>query len=417
MQESKRERGSTRSPEAGRASALTGADRRWTGDEEDYPPAHILIVDDDPATLLALEGLLSPLGHNVVTTTSGEEAVRIASELDLALIAVDVRMRGLDGFETAARLRKVEAARATPLIFMTGYAAEPRLIHRGYSVGAIDYVTKPIDPELLRLKVRSLVLLHQRGEALKRKAVEAAGAEVRVAVAEAAQERAEQAKQLQDKFVAILAHDLRNPLTVIELAAAKAGRSEACTTCRDGGARTGRAAARMRALVSDVADFVHGHYGAGIPIAPAPLDLGELCAAVVHEFRVLDPERVIQLESDGPLAGDADRVRIEQVLSNLLGNALKHGAGEIAVRARGDADGFELSVRNGGPPIPADRQRAMFEPFTKGDRSDGLGLGLFIVHEIMRAHRGSVQVRSSEGDGTIFACRWPRLARTDGAAG
>jgi signal transduction histidine kinase len=392
----------------------TEAPGQGTGDDEIYPPAHVLVVDDDPATLLALDGLLSSLGHQIVTATSGEEAVRIASETEFALIVVDVRMKGLDGFETAARLRRIETARATPLVFLTGYEAEPRMIHRGYSVGAIDYVAKPIDPELLRLKVRSLVLLHQRGEALKRKAVQAAAAEVRVAVAEAAQARAEHAKELQDKFVAILAHDLGNPLTVIELGSAKAARSESCAACRDLGPRMGRAANRMRTLVSDVADFVYGHYGEGIPVSLAPLNLGEICATVVQEFRMLRSERVIQLERGGEVNGPSDRVRIEQVLSNLLGNALKHGAGDISVSARGEGDSFVLSVRNGGPPIPPDRLRTMFEPFTKGETSDGLGLGLFIVREIMRAHRGSVELRSSETDGTIFTCRWPRFANGDG---
>jgi signal transduction histidine kinase len=182
-----------------------------------------------------------------------------------------------------------------------------------------------------------------------------------------------------------------------------------CETCGTLGPRLGRAVARMNAVIGAVVDFARGGlFGTGLTVSPAPTDVGELCRTLVQDLSTLHPDRPILLEVGPSVHGRCDRGRIEQVLSNLVGNAIKHGEGAVLVGAREQEGRLALSVRNGGPAIPADRLASLFEPFQKRPDSDGLGLGLFIVREIVRAHGGTVEVRSTPEEGTTFTCGWPQ---------
>ncbi len=198
---------------------------------EFYPAAALLIVDDDPGNLVALEAVLAPLGHTIVTARSGQEAVARAGERAYALALVDVTMKGMDGFETVARMRQIEGTRATPVVFVTGYADSASYVQRGYAAGAIDYVTKPVDPALLRLKAASFVLLYQRGEELKRKALEIAVADSARRSAEAYSAEnarlfrvAERAASAREELLAVVSHDLQNPLMALLMKASLAQR-------------------------------------------------------------------------------------------------------------------------------------------------------------------------------------------------
>jgi two-component system, sensor histidine kinase and response regulator len=375
--------------------------------DEIYLPVRILVVDDDRRNLNAMDAVLAPLGHDVICVQSGEEAIEVWRAHDFALGLIDVRMRGLDGFETAKHLTAVERNRAAPLVFVTGYDSTPETIQRGYACGAVDYVTKPVDPVLLRGKAKSLVLLYQRGAELKRKRQALLEAEAQATIAEERRRRAEEEKELQDMFVAILGHDLRNPISVVNNTATILRMSEGCDRCRGSADRLLRATARMNAIIDAVTDFAHQHFRGSIPVAPAPTDLADLCTFVVEEFSALHPKRSIVLEASAALRGSFDRARIEQVLSNLLTNALKHGKDPIVVTARQHAGSLCLAVRDRGGGIAPDQVTKIFDPFKKRPTSDGLGLGLFIVREIVRAHGGEVTVRSHPGEGTTFTCHWP----------
>jgi two-component system sensor histidine kinase/response regulator len=375
--------------------------------DEIYLPVRILVVDDDRRNLNAMDAVLAPLGHEVICVQSGEEAIEVWRQHDFALGLIDVRMRGLDGFETAKHLTAVERNRAAPLVFVTGYDSTPETIQRGYACGAVDYVTKPVDPVLLRGKAKSLVLLYQRGAELKRKRKALLEAEAQATIAEERRRRAEEEKELQDMFVAILGHDLRNPISVVNNAATLLRVAEGCDRCRASADRLLRATARMNAIIDAVTDFAHQHFRGSIPVAPAPTDLADLCSCVVEEFIALHPKRSIVLEASGPLRGSFDRARIEQVLSNLLTNALKHGKDPIMVTAREHAGSLCLAIHDRGGGIEPDQVMKIFDPFKKRPTSDGLGLGLFIVREIVRAHGGEVTVRSHAGEGTTFTCHWP----------
>ncbi|MDB4983615.1 MAG: sensory box histidine kinase, partial [Myxococcales bacterium] len=211
-----------------------------------------------------------------------------------------------------------------------------------------------------------------------------------------------------DRQIAVLAHDLRNPLGTLKNGLLMLRRSEsgpAATRTLD---RLDRAADRMGGMIRDLLDFARA--GAGtMSILPAPMDLGVLCREVLEEFETADPNGKIELTLDGDLSGEWDRARLYQSLSNLVGNATHYGRGRAEVGVRGLDEHVELVVHNGGPPIPKERLPVIFRPFERGQEDGtGLGLGLYIVDAITRAHGGTVQVASSEASGTTFTLRVPR---------
>jgi signal transduction histidine kinase len=170
-------------------------------------------------------------------------------------------------------------------------------------------------------------------------------------------------------------------------------------------------------MIRDLLDFARGRLAGGIPVAPRPCDLQALCDEVVEEMRQAHPDREIHFEAAGDLHGEWDRDRVEQVVSNLVGNAIVHGTGAVCVTARDEGDEVVTTVHNQGPAIPAEAISTLFEPYTRpaeeadGPRSKGLGLGLYIASEIVHAHGGTISVTSAPGEGTTFTIRWPRRAR------
>jgi PAS domain S-box-containing protein len=220
-------------------------------------------------------------------------------------------------------------------------------------------------------------------------------------------------EEARERFIGILGHDLNNPLAAILMGAevleklpgpyAKAARTIA------------RSAHRMEAMIHDLLDFARGRLGGGIPIAPTQCDLRLLCDKVVEEMEQAYPTRVMSFAGIGDLRGEWDPDRVEQVLSNLIGNAIKHGRGPVLVMGHEDGDDVVTTIHNQGPAIPAEAIPTLFEPFTTAHVGDGnrashkgLGLGLYIVSEIVHAHGGTISVSSVEGQGTTFTIRWPR---------
>jgi signal transduction histidine kinase len=358
-------------------------------EESGFPPAKILIVDDTPTNLFALRALLEPLGHEIVEAATGLDALALAAGDEFALILLDVMMPGLDGFETLARLHASGVSPQTPVVLLTAYDLDIRAIERAYALGAIDYLLKPTPPEVLRGKVAALVSLYRRGKELRNRGAALAA---------------------KDRHIAVLAHDLRNPLNTILTAAhllvKSSGDSKTVTLAE----RISRAAGRMNAMVHDLLDYARAGTGA-IPVTPVPMDLGELCRELVEEFQLADPDRQIELAVSGDLTGEWDRPRLHQALSNLVGNATRYGRGKAAIRARREREAVEVSVSNHGPAIPADLLPIIFEPFERGEVGGaGLGLGLYIVREIARGHGGEVSVESTDEHGTTFVLRLPGRA-------
>jgi signal transduction histidine kinase len=215
-----------------------------------------------------------------------------------------------------------------------------------------------------------------------------------------------------DQFIGILGHDLRNPLTAIQMAIEVLGALP--DPYAPVVAVAARSAHRIEAMIRDLLDFARGRLAAGIPIAPRPCDLQAMCDQAVEEMQQAHPDRAIRFEGVGDLRGEWDPDRVEQVVSNLVGNAVAHGSGPVHVTGRDDGDEVVTTVHNQGPAIPAEAIPILFEPFTRpaaedgGAKSQGLGLGLYIASEIVHAHGATISVASREGEGTTFTIRWPR---------
>jgi signal transduction histidine kinase len=235
------------------------------------------------------------------------------------------------------------------------------------------------------------------------------------------------ALEFRDQVMGILGHDLRNPLSAITaLARVTMQREDLPGDVRERLVQMDRAAKRSLAMIESLLDFSESHRTGALPVRPVLARPAEIAARMIEELSIANPERVILLELRGREPFELDPVRIEQVLSNLIGNALVHGEAGAPIEVFVDVRDSEalLAVTNRGPAIPADRAASLFLPFTHGDtpqpgvtgnassnhRPRGLGLGLYIVKQIVTAHGGTITFESSAAVGTTFIVRLPRRA-------
>jgi signal transduction histidine kinase len=218
---------------------------------------------------------------------------------------------------------------------------------------------------------------------------------------------------LQGRFIAILGHDLRNPLNAVLMAARRLKQAEVSERWAKSVDYVISGAKRMARLVDQLLDLARARQAGGIPVNLTPgTDLGEVLRTVVEELQAANPRAEIRVNSDEPISGAWDPDRLAQVASNLVGNAVVHGTGRVEVDVRRSGGDAILVVQNGGPAIPADVLPRLFDAFERpsGDltaRGDGLGLGLFIAERIVAAHHGTIVVRSNAEEGTIFAVTLP----------
>lgn len=218
---------------------------------------------------------------------------------------------------------------------------------------------------------------------------------------------------VRERFIGMLGHDLRGPLAAITAGAGALLAGEGLDPRHTRiAARISSSAHRMGRMIGDLLDFARGHLGGGIPARPTRCDLGQLCRHVVDEIHAAHADRVVRLEVEGDLAGTWDADRLSQALGNLVGNAITHGKDPIVIHAREAADRRSVSVEvcNGGAPIPAELLPRLFDPFRggRGPRSAGLGLGLYIVKQVARAHGGWCDVTSTD-ERTVFTMHLPRV--------
>ncbi|MEO8937399.1 MAG: hybrid sensor histidine kinase/response regulator [Burkholderiaceae bacterium] len=369
-------------------------------------PVKLLLVDDLPENLLALSALLRRDDIELLEARSGAEALELLLIHHVSLALVDVQMPELDGFELAELMRGSERTRAVPIIFVTAGASDERRVFKGYETGAVDFLFKPIDPHILKSKVDVFIELAQQ----------------RLQLARELREKTETLR-LQEMFTAMLGHDLRGPLSAIVMGSILLEKKAADETTRRSAARTLASAKLMSHMISDMLDLARVRLAGGIPIRHQPVDLGALIAHAVDEQRASMPERRIALRTNGNLGGEWDAGRLAQIASNLIGNALQHGGADCEIECELDGtDDAEVAfaVSNAGC-IPDDVLPHVFDPFRSRDqhrtRGDGLGLGLYIVDQIARAHGGRVEVLSGGADRkTTFRVTLPRAASAVAAA-
>jgi signal transduction histidine kinase len=225
--------------------------------------------------------------------------------------------------------------------------------------------------------------------------------------------------QSRDLFLAILGHDLRNPLNSIAMSASLIPRLvPPANEVVDVASQISTTAGLMARMISDLLDYTRTRLGAGMPISPAAMDLGRLCQELYREFATAHPNRQIHIQSDGEVHGNWDTDRLRQAISNLLGNAIQHSpaSGRVELTVRGEGPDAIVTVSNGGPPIPPGELAKIFNPLVRGssaghaktNRPGSIGLGLYIARAIAESHGGTINVTSSQEAGTAFTMRLPR---------
>jgi signal transduction histidine kinase len=235
---------------------------------------------------------------------------------------------------------------------------------------------------------------------------------------EAVRSYTQQVDRSRQMFLAILGHDLRNPLHSIMMSADALALTGPGADSAQMASRISASVTAMAAMINDLLDFTSTGLGAEIPLSPAAMDLKQLCQEVVEEMRAAHPTRTLRFQPPaGDLTGTWDAARLRQVVSNLLGNALQHGGGgPVDLTVSADGAEVRVAVRNDGPPIPREDLATIFDPLVRGSAPDAqtsrrpgsIGLGLYVAREVATAHRGSIDVTSSKEAGTTFTVRLPR---------
>jgi two-component system, sensor histidine kinase and response regulator len=356
-----------------------------------------LLVDDLEENLLALAALLRRQDVEVLTARSGSEALELLLVHDVALAFLDVQMPDMDGFELAELMRGSERTRQVPIIFVTAGARDQHRLFKGYESGAVDFLFKPIEAHILQNKADVFFQLHRQKQQLARELREKT-----------------ETLRLNEMLTAVLSHDLRSPLNAVLTSAVLIQRRSTEQPVKDTANRILSSGKRMSRMIEDMLDMARARLAGGIPLKREPADLGALIDRVVSEIQAAYPDRRIAVEQAGNLSGDWDGERLAQVASNLLGNALQHGDenGVVQVMVDGTStDAVVIKVENSGT-IPPDLLPQLFDPFRGAQRqtgrTEGLGLGLYIVQQIVIAHGGNVDVQSGGGDRTTFVVRIPR---------
>ena len=385
----------------------------------------ILIVDDLPENLRALEALLRGPERGIYHAASGEQALALLLEHDdFALAILDVQMPGMDGFELAELMRGTEKTRHIPIVFVSAAGRELNYAFKGYESGAVDFLHKPLDVDAMRGKVNVFVALHQQRNASRRQVRELERSrlqqEALLAQLRATQGELERSLRMRDEFMSMVAHELRTPLNTLFLETQmrtrhlELGNMEAFAPepLQKMVARDGRQIRSMVRLIDDMLDVSRINSGT-LSIRRQPTELGALLARVIDDLTPLAEASGsnFALRAGAAVEGNWDAFRLEQIVVNLLGNALRYGPGQPVHVSLATADGYALiEVRDHGVGIAAaDRERIFdaFERVSHHDGSGGLGLGLYISRQLARAHGGAIALLDADGAGALFRVSLP----------
>ena len=381
--------------------------------------AKLLIVDDLPENLLALEALIKREDRTVYKALSADEALSLLLQHEFALAILDVQMPGMNGFELAELMRGTEKTKNIPIVFVSAAGREMNYAFKGYESGAVDFLHKPLDIHAVKSKVNVFVDLFRQRKAMKLQ-VEALEQSRREQEAllnqlQITQGELEQAVRMRDDFMSIVAHEVRTPLNglILETLLRKmhlARDNAAAFTLDKMHAMVDRDERQIKSLIrliEDMLDVSRIRTGK-LSIRPSRFDLTQLVANLLHNFapQVEAAECSISFIAEQPVEGHWDEFRIEQVISNLLTNALRYGGkGLIEVRVYSQDGQARVEVRDRGIGISEENQQRIFQQFERVSAKTvvaGLGLGLFISEQIVAAHGGSISVESRINEGALF---------------
>jgi signal transduction histidine kinase len=388
----------------------------------------ILVVDDQPSKLLTYDAILSELGENLIRANSASEALEALLKHEIAVVLADVCMPDLDGYELAAMIRQHPRCQKTSIIFVSAVMmAEPDRL-RGYQSGAVDYVPVPVVPEILRAKVKVFAELYRKTRALEELNAELERrVAARTAELEATTAALREADRRKDEFLAMLAHELRNPLapirTAVQLLRLKELPEAHSIRARD---TIDRQVEHLVCLIDDLLDVSRITRGM-ITLQREPVPASAIVARAIEITRpAIDARRhelLLDL-SEEPLTIEGDRTRLVQIIGNILHNATKFmdPGGRIVLQVAPEGGTALIRVKDDGMGIPADRIDRVFDLFTQVHRAGdgvqgGLGIGLALVRRLVEMHGGSVEARSDgPGRGTELRVRLPLATEQIAAA-
>ena len=387
----------------------------------------LLIVDDLPENLRALNAIIQQEGRTVYQAFSGEAALALLLEHEFALAILDVQMPGMDGFELAELMRGTEKTRHIPIVFVSAAGRELNYAFKGYETGAVDFLYKPLDVGAVKSKVNVFVSLYQQRHETRRQvaALEKSRHEQETLLQElhATQAQLQHSVQMRDEFMSMVAHELRTPLNTLFLEAQvrkmQLDRHNLDAFNEDNlnkmVARDGRQIQSMIRLIDDMLDVSRMRSGR-LSIRPKQTDLSVLLERIVSDLahQAGAQGTTITLTAQPHVIGLWDAFRIEQVVANLLNNALRYGQKmPIEVTLTADAHQARIDVRDYGVGISSTDQQRIFNAFERGANNDapgGLGLGLYITKQLTEAHQGEIVVLSSLGEGALFSVSLPLMA-------
>jgi signal transduction histidine kinase len=374
-----------------------------------------LLVDDLDENLLSLEALLRRDDLKLLKARSGDQALELLLEHDIALALIDVQMPGLNGFELAELMRGNERTRRVPIIFVTAGSTDSRRRFQGYEAGAVDFIQKPIEADILRSKADVFFELYRQRQQISAQRDEL----------ELQAQALKEADRRKDEFLATLAHELRNPLAPIRNGLDILRRSPDAKSAGDIRDMMDRQLIHLVRLIDDLLDVSRVSQGK-IELKKARIRVSDAVDAALEASHPLIDAHHHQLSVDVPLDQlwvDADQVRLSQVIANLLNNAAKYTPdnGCLSLVVRSEDLWVTIAVSDNGVGIPPNMQSKVFQLFTQIDdhlsRSQGgLGIGLALVKQLITMHGGEVHASSPGANkGSTFSIRLP-LASPPAAA-
>jgi signal transduction histidine kinase len=386
------------------------------------PGIKLLIVDDLPENLMALEAVIRDDAYSIHQASSGEQALALLLEHEFALAILDVQMPGMNGFELAELIRGMARTKHLPIVFVSAAGKELDYAFKGYENGAVDFMYKPLDAYAVKSKVQVFVDLFRQRTELRRQlaALEESRRRQQALVAElqTAQVELKRALQMRDEFMSMVVHELRTPLSVLAMEVRVRQHqvandnqaffaAENLTKMFERDQRQVRSLTRLIDDMLDVSQIQHGK----LSIRRCATDLTALVRRVVAQTAAQRTDVQINLKADVEICGEWDEFRVEQVVVNLLTNALRYGAGKpIDVELLQLPGAAAVKVTDHGVGIAPDDKARVFEQFVRvGDRTrtPGLGLGLYITKQLVEAHGGTISVESTLGEGSTFTVALP----------
>jgi signal transduction histidine kinase len=394
---------------------------------------NLLLVDDHPDNLIAMRAVLEELGENIITVDSGKKALRLLLDQEFAIVLLDVDMPLMDGFEVAEMMRQVKKLQHTPVIFLTAMHQNESHVYKGYSLGAVDYLFKPFEPEILKAKVRFFIDLYRKTAEIQYQAALLAETNYkldqlnldlerkvkeRTSQLQRAVEEAQKANRLKDEFLATLSHELRTPMNSIlgwiKLLNSGSLNSETSARAFETIERNAKMQAQLIEDILDVSRIITGKLQ--LQMQPVAMDTIVHTAAEILLPAINAKNIKFQIDVEqGILPVLGEPTRLQQVVWNLLSNAVKFtpSLGEITLSLQQKDSTVQLQVRDNGQGIAPAFLPYIFDRFRQADgsttrRQGGLGLGLSIVQRVVELHQGTVRAESAgEGKGATFTLELP----------